>query len=104
MKPDFVNEMYRWALECKHNFISRHHASISKKNIFDIAVGVVGFNTRLGCLDPNLAPDSEAQKMISAANLSFTAVNELEYGLPLWKYFSTPKLRSLYEAQDFFTE
>ncbi|EFX79020.1 hypothetical protein DAPPUDRAFT_305015 [Daphnia pulex] len=83
MKPDFVNEMYRWALE---------------------SVGVVGLNTRLGCLDPNLAPDSEAQKMISAANLSFAAVNELEYGLPLWKYFSTPKLRSLYEAQDFFTD
>lgn len=83
MNPDFVNEMYRWALE---------------------SVGVVGFNTRLGCLDPNLAPDSEAQKMISAANLSFTAVNELEYGLPVWKYISTPKLRRLYEAQDFFTD
>jgi hypothetical protein len=77
---------------------------MSNNNNFHIAVGVVGLNTRLGCLDPNLAPDSEAQKMISAANLSFAAVNELEYGLPLWKYFSTPKLRSLYEAQDFFTE
>ena len=42
--------------------------------------------------------------MISAANLSFTVVNQLEYGLPLWKYITTPKLRSLYEAQDFFTE
>jgi hypothetical protein len=20
MKPDFVNEMYRWALECKHSY------------------------------------------------------------------------------------
>lgn len=67
-------------------------------------MGVVGFNTRLGCLDPALAPDSEAQKMINAANLSFTAVNELEYGLPIWKYYETPMLRKLYEAQDFFTE
>ena len=65
---------------------------------------MVGFNTRLGCLDPNLAPDSEAQKMIQAANLSFAAVNELEFGLPIWKYYTTPLTQKLFQAQDFFTE
>ena len=68
------------------------------------AVAVVGFNTRLVCLDPYLAPDSEAQKMIQAANLSFAAVNELEFGLPFWKYYTTPLTQKLFQAQDFFTE
>ncbi|XP_046635706.1 probable cytochrome P450 49a1 [Daphnia pulicaria] len=83
MTPDFLNEMYRWALE---------------------TVGVVGLNTRLGCLQQDLAPDSEAQKMIDAANFSFSAINELEHKFPFWKFFVTPMLRKLYDAQDFFTE
>lgn len=69
-----------------------------------LAVGVVGLNARLGCLRADLAPDSEAQKMIDAANFSFVAVNDLEHNLPLWKLFVTPLLRKLYDAQDFITE
>lgn len=68
-----------------------------------IAVGVVGLNTRLGCLRPDLTTDSEAQKMIDAANLSFVAINDLEHSLPLWKVFTTPLLRKLFNAQDFLT-
>ena len=68
------------------------------------AVGVVGLNTRLGCLRQDLAPDSEAQKMIDAANFSFSAINQLEHNFPFWKFFVTPMLRKLYDAQDFFTE
>ena len=67
-------------------------------------MGVVAFNTRLGCLEPNLAADSEAMKMIAATNLSFSSFNELEFQLPFWKYFDTPLLRQVYEAQDFLTE
>jgi hypothetical protein len=51
-----------------------------------------------------LAPDSEAQKMIDAANFSFSAINQLEHNFPFWKLFVTPMLRKLYDAQDFFTE
>ena len=69
-----------------------------------VAVAVVGFNTRLGCLDPNLASDSEAQKMIQAANVSFTTLNELEVSVPFWKLFQTPTVKKLFQAQDFFTE
>ncbi|KAI9565465.1 hypothetical protein GHT06_009257 [Daphnia sinensis] len=83
MKPDFINEMYRWALE---------------------SVGVVGLNTRLGCLRPDLAPDSEAQKLINAANFSFDAINDLEHNFPFWKFFVTPMLQKLYDAQDFLTD
>lgn len=68
------------------------------------AVGVVAFNTRLGCLEPDLAADSEAMKMIGAANVSFSVCNELEMTLPVWKLIKTPKLRQAYEAQDFLTE
>ena len=42
--------------------------------------------------------------MIQAANLSFAAVNELEFGLPIWKYYTTPLAQKLYDAQDLFTE
>ena len=61
-------------------------------------------DTRLGCLNDHLAADSEAMKMIRAANLSFKAINDLENGLPVWKYLDVPLLRDLYRAQDFFTE
>ena len=71
---------------------------------FVTAVGLVALNTHLGCLDANLTTDSEAQKMITAANNSFKAMNQLEFGLPIWKFFKTPMLKELYEAQDFFTE
>ena len=73
--------------------------------VFDFlsAVGVVGLNTRLGCLNSDLAPDSEAQKMIDAANFSFLAINELEHSFPFWRFMMTPMLRKLFDAQDFFT-
>ena len=69
-----------------------------------VAVAVVGLNNRLGCLDPNLTPDSEGQKMINAVNNSFLAMNKMEFGLPIWKYIMTPTMRQLFEAQDFFTK
>ena len=67
-------------------------------------MAVVGLNTRLGCLDPNLSHDSEAQKMIRAANATMTSMNDLTFGLPFWKYFTTPTLRQLFDSQDFFIE
>ena len=70
----------------------------------NLAVVVVGLNNRLGCLEPNLTPHSEAQKMINAVNNSFIAINKMEFGIPIWKYFMTPAMRKLFEAQDFFTE
>ena len=71
---------------------------------FFAAVAVVALNTRLGCLKAELPADSDAQKMIQAANTSFAAVRKLEFALPFWKLFQTPLRRSLFDAQDFFTE
>jgi hypothetical protein len=42
--------------------------------------------------------------MINAVNNSFLAMNNMEFGLPIWKYIMTPTMRQLFEAQDFFTE
>nr|QST15056.1 CYP362A3 protein [Diaphanosoma celebensis] len=83
MKPDFTNELHRWALE---------------------SVAVVALNTRLGCLNPNLDADSEAQKMITAVNVSFKNMAELELSIPFWRFINTPKLKELFSAQDYFIE
>lgn len=83
MPADFLNEMYRWTLE---------------------SAALLALNTRLGCLSPNLTADCEAQKMINAANLTFSLVNELEFNLPVWRFYETPALKKLYQAQDFFTD
>lgn len=64
---------------------------------------MVGLNTRLGCLSPDLKPDSEGQKLIAAANESFEAFNNLEFGLPFWRIFTTPGLRKFFKAQDVIT-
>lgn len=64
----------------------------------------MAFDTRLGCLEPNLTPDSEAQRMIDAAIFSLTVTSELELTAALWRYFKTKKVKKVYEAQDFFTE
>ena len=61
MKPNFINEMYRWALECKFPFTKVQNILSLYFIVLFLAVAVVGLNTRLGCLQPNLAPDSEAQ-------------------------------------------
>ncbi len=102
MKEDFVNEMYKWALECMNYF--NYFFKYYQLNIFYKAVGLVGLNTRLGCLESNLAPDSEAQRMIQSAHVSTTAMNKLEFGFPIWKIMMTPTLKKLYDAQDYFTE
>lgn len=65
---------------------------------------MVAFDTRLGCLDPNLSSDSEAQKMIDAARYSGSALAEIEFSVPVWKLYKTKKMRKLYEAQDFVAE
>jgi len=67
-------------------------------------VTVVALNTRLGCLSPNLAEDSEAQKMVRAVNTTVKNMSELELGVSIWRFINTPKLKELYAAQDFFIE
>ncbi|KAK2719090.1 hypothetical protein QYM36_004800 [Artemia franciscana] len=80
---DFINEMYKWALE---------------------SVALVALDAKLGCLDGTLKPNSESQLMITATNDSFRAFHILETGLPLWKYLPNKVYNDLVKAQDIFTD
>ena len=68
------------------------------------AIVYIALDTRLGCLDVNLAPDSEPQKMIDSVQEQFEAFQKLELGIPVWKYVSTPTWRKFAKAADFFLE
>ncbi|KAK8744767.1 hypothetical protein OTU49_000603 [Cherax quadricarinatus] len=81
MPSDFQNEMYKWALE---------------------SVGSVALNRRLGCLDPNITPDSEPIRMISLVNELFTALNDAEFSARLWEVFPTPSFRKLKKTHQEF--
>lgn len=63
------------------------------------SICVMCMDCRLGSLDPELKPDSDAQIMISASKKMFEAYQKLYYGLPLWKYFKTPAYQKLDEAE-----
>jgi len=68
------------------------------------AIVYIALDTRLGCLNANLAPDSEPQKMIDSVQVQFDTLNKLEFGIPIWKYVSTPTWRKFVKAADVFAE
>ncbi|CAN7995760.1 unnamed protein product [Ixodes hexagonus] len=77
---DFLTELYRWALEC---------------------TGVLALNTRLGCLEGDLSPDSEQQRLVEAASETHRIIMLTENGLPFWKVWNTPAYKRLVKSQDF---
>ncbi|XP_045624921.1 probable cytochrome P450 49a1 isoform X2 [Procambarus clarkii] len=83
MPHDFQNEIYKWALE---------------------SVGSVALNRRLGCLDPNIAADSEPMKLIKLANEFFSSLSEVEFSSHLWMLVQTPSFRRLKKTHEEFLE
>ncbi|KAG8226448.1 hypothetical protein J437_LFUL003440 [Ladona fulva] len=83
MPDDFINELFKWALE---------------------SIAVIALDHRLGCLDPNLKADSEPQKMIDAVSDFFAGLEVMELRPPLWKIMSTPTWRRFARAMDYFTD
>lgn len=83
MPDDFNNELYKWALE---------------------SIVYIALDTRLGCLNDNLQPDSEPQKMIEAVQITFDCLYKLDLKLSPWKYISTPAWRRFVKASDYFLE
>ena len=74
--PDnFMDDLFRWALE---------------------SVGLLALNTRLGCLDINLPPDSEQFRIIESVNNIFAKSQVLDAGLHMWKRF--PKLSPSFQS------
>jgi len=57
-------------------------------------------DTRLGCLEPNLAKDSEAQRMINAVGSVLQLSFDLDFNLKIWKLFSTPTLKKFIASQE----
>nr|UZE89892.1 cytochrome P450 CYP12AS1 [Chrysoperla zastrowi sillemi] len=82
LPDDFLNELFRWSLE---------------------TVCAIALDTRLGCLDPNMSHDSEAQKMIDASVEMFECIYELDILPSVWKFVSTPTLKKSIKVNDFIT-
>ncbi|KFM71475.1 putative cytochrome P450 12a4, mitochondrial, partial [Stegodyphus mimosarum] len=83
---EFLQDLYKWALE---------------------SVAFVGLDTRLGCLDSNLPPDSDGLRMINSVQMKFDLMNKLEAfagNFQFWKYFPTPGWKKFINAADVFTE
>ncbi|XP_023726868.1 probable cytochrome P450 301a1, mitochondrial [Cryptotermes secundus] len=83
MPDDFANELCKWGFE---------------------SIVYIALDTRLGCLDADLAPDSEPQKMINYTQVQFECVHKLETKFPVWKYVSTPTWRKFVKASDVCAE
>ncbi|XP_046395351.1 probable cytochrome P450 301a1, mitochondrial [Ischnura elegans] len=83
LPSNFVNELFKWSLE---------------------SIAYVALDTRLGCLEPSLASDSEQQTMIDAVNTILNEMYNMELGMPLWKLIPTPAWRKFVKAQDTFLE
>lgn len=83
MPADFDNEIHKWSLEC---------------------IGRVALDVRLGCLDPNLPPDSEPQQIIDAAKYALRNVATLELKAPFWRYIPTPLWTRYVNNMDYFRQ
>lgn len=73
-------------------------------NYFVIGIGRVALDTRLGCLESNLSPDSEPQQIINAAKYALRNVATLELKAPYWRYFPTPLWTHYVKNMNFFVE
>merc|ERR1719259_1096358 len=74
LPENFLNELYRWALEC---------------------IGYVSLDRKLGCLERDLAPDSDQLKIIELVNKLFAAMNKTEMSVHIWKFWRTKALVEL---------
>ncbi|KAI1287064.1 Mitochondrial cytochrome P450 -like protein [Halotydeus destructor] len=76
---DFEDDLYKWSLE---------------------NICVVTLDTRLGCLNPNLAPDSDGVQFIKASHDTIEGVMHTETGqADLWKYYPTKSYRQVCRGQ-----
>ena len=83
LPDDFDNEIHKWALEC---------------------IGFVALDARLGCLEPNLSPDSEPQQIIDAARFALRNIAVLELKAPYWRYVPTPLWTKYVKNMDYFVQ
>ncbi|XP_046491941.1 cytochrome P450 CYP12A2-like [Neodiprion pinetum] len=82
MPATFNNEIHKWALE---------------------SICVIAFDHRVGCLEPNLAKDSEPQVFINNVSEMFELMYKLEVLPSLWKLYDTRNLKKLFNILDNMT-
>lgn len=81
MPDDFYNELSKWALE---------------------SITYIALDRRLGCLDNNLAPDSEAQQIVKAVHTIFDCLFWLDVQPSLWKIIPTPTYLKMKRTMNWF--
>lgn len=81
MPEDFYNELSKWALE---------------------SITYIALDKRLGCLDNDLRPDSEAQQIIAAVHTIFDCLFYLDVQPSVWKYVPTPAYLRMKRNMDWF--
>ncbi|CAB3362181.1 Hypothetical predicted protein [Cloeon dipterum] len=83
MHDDFHNELHKWALE---------------------SISLIAYDTRLGCLQQNLAKDSDAQRLIHSIAKLYQLMYELDFQIPFWKFLPSKALNELIENADTMLE
>ncbi|XP_068083408.1 probable cytochrome P450 49a1 [Anabrus simplex] len=83
LPPDFINYLFRWALE---------------------SISLVALDTRLGCLERQFSPDSEAQKMINATHVVSDALLELDLKPGLRHFTKKKEWKEMVDALDCINE
>ncbi|KAF4519781.1 hypothetical protein B566_EDAN009031 [Ephemera danica] len=83
------------------DFVQIYHC---RTRVVIAAIALIALDTRLGCLQVKLDPDSEPQRMINAVHMVFRCLHKLEIGTGLWLYVSTPTWRKFVKTMDFFVE
>ncbi|KAK3922884.1 putative cytochrome P450 301a1, mitochondrial [Frankliniella fusca] len=81
MPDDFYNELSKWALE---------------------SIMYIALDKRLGCLDNNLKPDSQVQRIITTVHAIFDCLFHLDVQPSVWKYVPTPAYRRMKKNMDWF--
>jgi hypothetical protein len=61
---------------------------------------LIALDARLGCLEPNLAEDSDAQRMINAVVIGFDLAFDLEIKMPFLMKFRTPAMKRFIKYQE----
>lgn len=80
---DFLDDLYKWSLE---------------------SVSCLALNTRLGCLEENVAEGSDQMRIIRAVSDIFSTSMFLDNGLQLWRFLPSPKLQKFTGGYEAFKE
>ncbi|XP_068083402.1 probable cytochrome P450 49a1 isoform X2 [Anabrus simplex] len=79
LPPDFINYLFRWALE---------------------SISLVALDTRLGSLERQFSPDSDAQKMIDSTHVVLNALFELDLKPGLRHFKKRKEWKEMVDALD----